>query len=42
VAAFSQPDDEDEIRKRIMSSLLSGDPYVLIDNFSVVPRSTQS
>jgi hypothetical protein len=32
VAAFSQPDDEDEIRKRITSILLGGDPCVLIDN----------
>ncbi len=32
VAAFSQPDDEDEIRKRITSILLGGDQCVLIDN----------
>ena len=32
VAAFSQPEDEDEIRKRITSILLGGDPCVLIDN----------
>ena len=32
VAAFSQPEDEDEIRKRITSILLQGDPCVLIDN----------
>jgi hypothetical protein len=32
VAAFSQPDDEDETRKRITSILLGGDSCVLIDN----------
>lgn len=32
VAAFSQPEDEDEIRKRITSILYQGDAIVLIDN----------
>jgi hypothetical protein len=31
-AAFSQPDDEDEIRKRITAILLEGQPCVNIDN----------
>jgi hypothetical protein len=31
-AAFSQPEDEDEIRKRITSILYRGDSLVLIDN----------